>query len=51
MEIFKQLVYNDENTQIMSCEFENADTIPSKQLDIRVFDETETQHAFECHPN
>eukprot|EP01084_Bolivina_argentea_P012314 23075_1 len=24
---------------VINCEFENADTIPSKQLDIRVFDE------------
>eukprot|EP01084_Bolivina_argentea_P284303 487208_1 len=35
---------------VINCEFENADTIPSKQLDIRVFDEAEIQHVYHCHP-
>eukprot|EP01084_Bolivina_argentea_P248060 414941_1 len=35
---------------IINCEFENADTIPSKQLDIKVFTEGELQHADRYHP-
>eukprot|EP01084_Bolivina_argentea_P248061 414942_1 len=36
---------------IINCDFENADTIPSKQLDIRVYDDAEIQHVYQCHPN
>eukprot|EP01084_Bolivina_argentea_P038113 70487_1 len=36
---------------IIDCEFENADTIPSKQLDINVYNEDEMQHVHQYHPN